>query len=867
MSLCLISCCLFLAALYVEVYTSLLEGLPSPGQEIKKLCLDVFTLTCTTAAAAATAAAATAAAATAAAAAAAAAGNPSITGHPCGPAAATGAAAGGSAAAAAAGPRRSSVAVAAALLRHKLVHASDIDAFLAAEIQGGQRQLGAFEFAIALLRLLHEQQCCNPADWQRTTAAIAAAPVTSEQQQLEESRNRLLEALKIGNTQVYCCYYYYCCCFCCCCCSCCGCGWLVSLLLLLLYHLVVPIAVTVSLHAVLPFSRSLSVVAQDDSIIYTLLSLLQQQQQQQQQPVVRQLACLPPVSPQQQQLVERVFRDWLLLCAATSGGGAAAAAAAAERSFVVRATFFQRISHQGLLRMDDHTDRFFAVSLRLAVSAAAAPLTAAAAATTATDTAAAAAAAEEGAAAAGAAVAPSQPLPETKEMDVFSVDAFVRMIAGMMVLVDPQQISPVTILQRATGIICRAIHQEAEAAAPVSPPATTAAAGGVAAPPGGSSSSSSSSSAAAAAAVSGGRGGFRQRPYFRIFLLLLQELVVESEGKGQEKQALSCLLTLAERMVLLSPFRVPAFAFAWLEFIGHHLFLPRVARQRKLWGVLQRLLTELFLFLRPFMMREQLTDATRLLYRATLRLLLVLLHDFPEFLCDNNYALCEALPLNCIQLRNLILSAFPRTMKLPDPFLPNLKVDLLPDIKLSPRVLSPFNLLLYRAGVKQLLDTFCVSRAVALLPRLLQLLQLPPERAIAAGTKYDLPLVNAFLLYLGTNMQARAQQPLPPQQPGGAEVAAVAAITSPSQEILLYVFKETDMEGRYLLLSAIANHLRYPNAHTHYYSCLLLWLFSDSKNELVREQITRVLLERLIVHRPHPWGLLITFIELIKNPR
>ena len=30
--------------------------------------------------------------------------------------------------------------------------------------------------------------------------------------------------------------------------------------------------------------------------------------------------------------------------------------------------------------------------------------------------------------------------------------------------------------------------------------------------------------------------------------------------------------------------------------------------------------------------------------------------------------------------------------------------------------------------------------------------------------------------------------------------------------------------------------------------------------------IFRVLLERLIVNRPHPWGLLITFIELIKNP-
>merc|ERR1712139_316887 len=60
---------------------------------------------------------------------------------------------------------------------------------------------------------------------------------------------------------------------------------------------------------------------------------------------------------------------------------------------------------------------------------------------------------------------------------------------------------------------------------------------------------------------------------------------------------------------------------------------------------------------------------------------------------------------------------------------------------------------------------------------------------------------------------------------------------------------------------------RFPNTHTHYFSCVLLYLFADTHDEVVREQITRVLLERLIVHRPHPWGLLITFIELIKNTR
>ena len=64
---------------------------------------------------------------------------------------------------------------------------------------------------------------------------------------------------------------------------------------------------------------------------------------------------------------------------------------------------------------------------------------------------------------------------------------------------------------------------------------------------------------------------------------------------------------------------------------------------------------------------------------------------------------------------------------------------------------------------------------------------------------------------------------------------------------------EVNSETRYLVLNAIANQLRYPNSHTHFFSCVLLALFVDSKNEAAREQATRVLLERLIVNRPHPW--------------
>ena len=96
---------------------------------------------------------------------------------------------------------------------------------------------------------------------------------------------------------------------------------------------------------------------------------------------------------------------------------------------------------------------------------------------------------------------------------------------------------------------------------------------------------------------------------------------------------------------------------------------------------------------------------------------------------------------------------------------------------------------------------------------------------------------------------------------------------------------ETDAEARYALLNAVVNQLRFPNAHTLFYSTLLLrGVFLQCQPlpgalggahapgplpaataDVVREQLTRVLLERVIVHRPHPWGLLVTFIELIRN--
>ena len=197
-----------------------------------------------------------------------------------------------------------------------------------------------------------------------------------------------------------------------------------------------------------------------------------------------------------------------------------------------------------------------------------------------------------------------------------------------------------------------------------------------------------------------------------------------------------------------------------------------------------QLLTALFKFLSPFLRNAELAKPVHRsdqrnfslslylslylfirLYRGTLRVLLVLLHDFPEFLCDYHYGFCDVIPPNCIQMRNLILSAFPRNMRLPDPFTPNLKVefnnfllflsthllfqvDMLPEISIAPRMVTNFAALI-KPHFKKDLDSFLKNRApVSFLSELRTNLQNSSSNAAEAGMRYNISMINALVMYV-----------------------------------------------------------------------------------------------------------------------
>ncbi|EST08344.1 CCR4-Not complex, Not1 subunit, domain of unknown function DUF3819 [Kalmanozyma brasiliensis GHG001] len=365
---------------------------------------------------------------------------------------------------------------------------------------------------------------------------------------------------------------------------------------------------------------------------------------------------------------------------------------------------------------------------------------------------------------------------------------------------------------------------------------------------------------------------FQQKPFFRLFSSLLHDLHATESSLGPAY--VQTLLAISNTLNTLQPSFFPGFTFSWMSLVSHRLFMPKLleANQREGWGAFHRLFASLLRFMSPLLRDAELQDTTRQLYRGTLRILLILLHDFPEFLCDYHQSLCDSVPTSCHQLRNLILSAFPRTIRLPDPFSSSLQMNMLPEMGQAPHIASDYVAALNQIeGLRAAIDAhFDQARGNDLPEQLMGLLKHATRASLAlsngsskeeasnvshlaslSGSGLNVGLINSVVLYLGVrSIEARR---------GGDENSGAA--------VFRWFVAQADPEARYLILTAAANQLRFPSSHTAYFSAALIQLFAESEDDSVRQQIVRVLLERLVIHRPHPWGLVATFIELMKTQR
>lgn len=325
---------------------------------------------------------------------------------------------------------------------------------------------------------------------------------------------------------------------------------------------------------------------------------------------------------------------------------------------------------------------------------------------------------------------------------------------------------------------------------------------------------------------------FHPLAYQRILLNLFQDSITIEHSTNNDQVLYYIYLAFTNCLHLLRPQRVTGFAFAWLEIVAHRTLMSRYLLTnnryiRQIQNMYALLLVDSLRLVAPFLRSGESTQSFQVYYKGILKTFMLLLHDFPEFLCEHYYEFCDALPLISHQLRNIILSSFPKHIRCPDPFKVNIKIDMLNDISTTPIISYNYSMNIQPTKFKTNLDSYLRTRApVTFLSELRSYLQ----QGADPGSKYNVRMMNALVLYVATQALATVSN----KQPLTSSITHTAHM-----DIFQNLAVDLDTEGRYLFLNAMANHLRYPNTHTHYFSYTILYLFAEANSEALQEQIVR----------------------------
>ncbi|KEY71610.1 hypothetical protein S7711_06070 [Stachybotrys chartarum IBT 7711] len=358
---------------------------------------------------------------------------------------------------------------------------------------------------------------------------------------------------------------------------------------------------------------------------------------------------------------------------------------------------------------------------------------------------------------------------------------------------------------------------------------------------------------------------FNQRVFFRLLSVLLHEIHYLLEDLSDEEKK-DILLRFASRFDDLGPVHQPGFFFGWLCLVQHRAFMPDLLQlaDNAGWAPFLSLMVQLTEYLGEQLKAFSVSPVAKEIYRATLKLFVVLQHDFPDFLAAYNLRLATAIPPHCNQLLNVVLSATPQQGygKLGDQANAGSKLE---DTRVFPGIIAEATHLLQESGLLGVLD---------------QVLHAGPSEDLVAqiahtmthtgtGTTYghvpvmaNVRIIGAVVAYVGHHAAERI-----------SHSGAVMNISGNEADVatLSLLVHELPPEARYYLVSSMANQLRFPCTYTDFFSQVILYIFgrdlNDPEETEIREEITRVLLERLVTFWPQPWGLMCTILELVKSEK
>lgn len=162
----------------------------------------------------------------------------------------------------------------------------------------------------------------------------------------------------------------------------------------------------------------------------------------------------------------------------------------------------------------------------------------------------------------------------------------------------------------------------------------------------------------------------------------------------------------------------------------------------------------------------------------------MLLHDFPEFLSEYYFTICDVIPPQCIQLRNVVLSAFPPSLTLPDPHVVDINSELGP----IPTILSDFTSVL-GDELRSALELHLMGRGAApSVESIRAKFMLTPSTS--ATERYNTSLINATILFIGVTSVAQSK---------ARNGSSLFSSSDPGPQFLTRLASDLDLEGTSVL--------------------------------------------------------------------
>lgn len=341
---------------------------------------------------------------------------------------------------------------------------------------------------------------------------------------------------------------------------------------------------------------------------------------------------------------------------------------------------------------------------------------------------------------------------------------------------------------------------------------------------------------------------FNQKPFFRILFNLVLEINKRSNFSEEERTNVSIIMIHTLR--ILQPVKYPGFSFTWLALVSNKFIMRSLLWRKKNenWQNYTMLLNGLMLFFKEAKTQSpgfHMTPQVNKFYKATLFFLLVLTHDFPEYVSDQNEFILEEVPDSFTQIRNIILSAAPSSVKMPPPRkagmnLSKIEEDIpkLPNLpyKIENRVCS-VNLNVRLAHFFQRME----AREIENIRDLLYLFDFSGKSTV------NRKLVKSFTLYTAYFVHSKVQS--------NRNMKKMRSLRKETYKLFLTLLLKDEPALREVLINSFVDNLRFCDFYTVYFIQLLGFIVTDSENLYLEELVFRIVFERFLVGDLHPWGL------------